>query len=82
VVDADIEGAFDNIDHTYLLATIGQFPAREVVKQWLKAGYVDRGGVRPTIVRASGTAGTTDRRAPPRMRGGGATRGDDGVCGD
>ena len=43
VVDADIEGAFDNIDHTYLRAAIGHFPAREVVKQWLKAGYVDRG---------------------------------------
>jgi RNA-directed DNA polymerase len=36
-------GSFDNIDHTYLLAAIGHFPAREVVKQWLKAGYVDRG---------------------------------------
>jgi RNA-directed DNA polymerase len=43
VVDADIKGAFDTIDHDYLLRTIGNFPARELVRQWLKAGYVDKG---------------------------------------
>jgi len=42
VIDADIAGAFDNIDHNYLLETMGEFPARELIKQWLKAGYVDR----------------------------------------
>jgi RNA-directed DNA polymerase len=43
VIDADISQAFDTIDHAYLLKAIGQFPARELIKQWLKAGYVDRG---------------------------------------
>ncbi len=42
VVDADIEGCFDNIGHTQLLKTIGNFPARKLIKQWLEAGYVDR----------------------------------------
>jgi RNA-directed DNA polymerase len=42
VVDADIKGAFDNIDHDYLLNVIGNFPARELIRQWLKAGYVDK----------------------------------------
>jgi RNA-directed DNA polymerase len=42
VVDADIKGAFDNIDHEYLLETIGEVPGKELIKQWLKAGYVDR----------------------------------------
>jgi RNA-directed DNA polymerase len=42
VLDADIEGAFDNIDHDYLLGKVGNFPARELIRQWLKAGYVDR----------------------------------------
>jgi RNA-directed DNA polymerase len=42
VVDADIQGAFDNIDHEYLLKAVGNFPAREMIRQWLKAGYVDR----------------------------------------
>jgi RNA-directed DNA polymerase len=43
VVDADIKGAFDTIDHTCLLKTIGTVPGRELIRQWLKAGYVDHG---------------------------------------
>ena len=43
VLDADIKGAFDNISHEYLLATIGRVPGYELIKQWLKAGYVDKG---------------------------------------
>ena len=43
VLDADIHGAFDHISHAYLREAIGQFPARELVKQWLKAGYVELG---------------------------------------
>ena len=41
VVDADISGCFDNIDHKHLLSTIGNFPGRRLIKEWLKAGYVD-----------------------------------------
>ena len=41
VLDADIEGAFNNIAHQALLETIGNLPARELIKQWLKAGYVE-----------------------------------------
>ena len=43
VVDANIRGPFDNISHGHVLAAIGPFPARELVAQWLKAGYVDEG---------------------------------------
>ncbi len=42
VIDADIEGAFDHIDHAFLLHAIGPTPGRELIRQWLKAGYVDR----------------------------------------
>ena len=45
VVDADIEGAFDNIDHEHLLNAIGQAPGRELVRLRLKAGYVDLGSL-------------------------------------
>ncbi len=38
VLDADIEGAFDNIGHGPLEEIIGNFLARELIKQWLKAG--------------------------------------------
>jgi RNA-directed DNA polymerase len=43
VVDADIKGCFDNIDHEHLLEAIGNFPARKLIHLWLKAGYVDKG---------------------------------------
>jgi RNA-directed DNA polymerase len=41
VVDADIKGAFDNIEHEYLLNTIGDVPGKALIKAWLKAGYVE-----------------------------------------
>lgn len=44
VLDADIKGAFDNIDHDKLMQLIGNFPARELIHQWLKAGYVEFDG--------------------------------------
>jgi RNA-directed DNA polymerase len=43
VLDADIKGAFDNISHESLMTLIGNFPARELVRQWLKAGYMEDG---------------------------------------
>ena len=43
VVDADIKGAFDNIDHDFLLRALGKAPGRELVKQWLKAGVMEDG---------------------------------------
>ncbi len=43
VLDADIKGAFDNISHEHLLKVIGEVPGKELLKQWLKAGYVEQG---------------------------------------
>lgn len=48
IVDADIEGCFDHINHDFLLQAIGQFPARELIRQWLKAGYVEHQQWHPT----------------------------------
>lgn len=48
IVDADIKGAFDTIAHAPLLETIAGFPARELIKQWLKAGYLEEGSFTPT----------------------------------
>ncbi len=42
VLDADIKGAFDHISHDYLLKAIGPVPGKELIKQWLKAGYVEQ----------------------------------------
>ncbi|MFI8438973.1 group II intron reverse transcriptase/maturase [Streptomyces sp. NPDC079020] len=43
VLDADLAAAFDRIDHDRLLDGVGGFPARQLVRQWLKAGVVDDG---------------------------------------
>lgn len=41
VLDADIKGCFDNINHNKLMEIIGNFPGRKIINLWLKAGYVD-----------------------------------------
>ena len=41
VVDADIRGAFDNVCSKFLERAIGSFPGKELIKQWLKAGYME-----------------------------------------
>ncbi len=48
VLDADIKGAFDTIAHDALLNTIGAVPGRELIKQWLKAGYIEQERFFPT----------------------------------
>jgi RNA-directed DNA polymerase len=39
VLDADIKGCFDNISHDTIIEKLTGFPALEVVKAWLTAGY-------------------------------------------
>lgn len=41
ILDADIKGCFDNIDHSKLLELIDSFPAKKVIHAWLKAGYCE-----------------------------------------
>ncbi len=48
IVDADIQGAFDHISHDHLLRAIGPVPGRELICQWLKAGYVELGAYHDT----------------------------------
>jgi RNA-directed DNA polymerase len=48
ILDADIEGAFDNIGHDPLLKQLDHFPAQQRVREWLKAGYMDDGGFHDT----------------------------------
>ncbi len=48
VLEADIKGFFDNIAHESILSRISNFPKRELVKGWLKAGYIFNGNYNPT----------------------------------
>jgi len=44
VLDADLKGCFDNINHEALLGKLNTYPAmRRIIKKWLKAGIVDKG---------------------------------------
>jgi RNA-directed DNA polymerase len=48
ILDADIKGAFDHICHDFVQNRMGPMPGRELVKQWLKAGYVEWGTLHQT----------------------------------
>ena len=48
-LDADLAAAFDRIDHDHLVASLGSFPARDMIRAWLKAGVFEAGkGFAPT----------------------------------
>ena len=49
VLDADIKGAFDNIDHKYLLSRIGGFPAKNWIAKWLTSGVMEQNQLQATI---------------------------------
>jgi RNA-directed DNA polymerase len=46
ILDADIRGCFDTIDHEALLAKLPVFTA--TLRQWLKAGVIEKGFYSPT----------------------------------
>src|ERR1035441_6849062 len=49
ILDADLAAAFDKISHEHLLEALGNFPAREMIAGWLKAGIFEAGkGFAPT----------------------------------
>lgn len=43
VLDADLAAAFDRLDHDHVIRSVGLFPGRGMVRQWLKAGVVEDG---------------------------------------
>jgi RNA-directed DNA polymerase len=48
VLDADLAAAFDRLSHDHLYRSLGTFPARGMVRQWLKAGVIEHGRFTPT----------------------------------
>lgn len=48
VLDADIKGFFDNIAHESILKMIDSHPKKELIKGWLKVGFIDSGVHNPT----------------------------------
>jgi len=43
ILDADLTAAFDKIDHDHLLAKLGSFPGKGMIRGWLKAGVFEEG---------------------------------------
>ncbi|WP_109505620.1 group II intron reverse transcriptase/maturase [Nocardioides speluncae] len=48
VLDADLAAAFDHLNHDHLGESLGTFPGRGLVAQWLKAGVIEDGRFTPT----------------------------------
>jgi len=40
--------SFDRLSHQHILASLGTFPARELVRRWLQAGVLEDGRLTPT----------------------------------
>ena len=43
VLDADLAAAFDHLNHDHICESLGSFPGRGLVVQWLKAGVIEDG---------------------------------------
>ena len=43
IVEGDIKGCFDNINHEVLLGKLGSYPGKTLVSKWLKAGFIQDG---------------------------------------
>jgi len=48
ILDADLQGAFDHLDHGFVLSQLGAFPGRGMVRGWLTAGVMEGGRIAPT----------------------------------
>jgi RNA-directed DNA polymerase len=47
-LDADLASAFDLIAHDHIQSMVSSFPARGMIRQWLKAGVVEQGRLHRT----------------------------------
>ncbi len=48
ILDADIKGCFDNLAHESILNSIKSTPGENLIREWMKAGYVYEGINYPT----------------------------------
>lgn len=48
IFEGDFKGCFDNLNHQYIMDCLDEFPARETIYKWLKAGYIDNNSFNDT----------------------------------
>lgn len=41
IFEGDFKGCFDNLNHEYIMKCLIEFPAKDAVDKWLKAGFID-----------------------------------------
>jgi RNA-directed DNA polymerase len=41
IFEGDFKGCFDNLNHDFIMERIKDFPAKDIILKWLKAGVVD-----------------------------------------
>ena len=64
VLEADIKGFFDNIAHESIHKQLGNFPKRDLIIGWLKAGFIFVGKFNPTIMGTLAWRGYFTSQAP------------------
>ncbi len=50
ILDADISKVFDTINHEFILNQLENFPAKDLISRWLKAGFVEMGNIHETTI--------------------------------
>ena len=48
IFEGDFKSCFDTLNHDFILQQLGNFPAKEVIKSWLEAGYLYNGCINLT----------------------------------
>lgn len=50
IFEGDFKGCFDNLNQSFILEKIKEFPRKELIKRWLQCGYVENGVYHETEV--------------------------------
>ncbi|WP_353097038.1 reverse transcriptase N-terminal domain-containing protein [Tissierella praeacuta] len=48
IFEGDFKGCFDNLNHKYIMDCLMDFPAKDTIQKWLRAGFVDNSSFHDT----------------------------------
>ena len=48
IFEGDFKGCFDNLNHEYIMKCLIDFPAKDAIQKWLKAGFLDNNSFHDT----------------------------------
>ena len=41
ILEGDFKSCFDTLSHDWIIKQLGNFPAKTIIRSWLKAGYME-----------------------------------------